>query len=177
MWRCTRDAMHNVAFPAIVSLALFAPGLLAAQDVKEIKLTEKQIQGFIAAHEAMTKLYAASQGRPDPKVEAQADAVARKNGFANLAEHHIVTMNIVMILSGVDPQTKTFTEPPEQIKKEIAMLKADKSVSERQKKEILTQLEAALKEVKPIQYKENIALVVKYLDKLPRLMQEEGPAH
>jgi hypothetical protein len=27
-------------------------------------------------------------------------------------------MNITMIMSGIDPQTKRFTEPPEQIKKE-----------------------------------------------------------
>jgi hypothetical protein len=33
-------------------------------------------------------------------------------------------------MSGIDPQTKKFTEPPEQIKKEIAALKADKSVPE-----------------------------------------------
>jgi hypothetical protein len=40
----------------------------------------------------------------------------------------------------------------------------------------LAQLEAALREVKPIQIKENIALVLKYFDKLTELMQEQGPA-
>jgi len=44
-----------------------------------------------------------------------------------------------------DPQTKKFIEPPEQIKREIAALKADKSVPEAEKKEDLAQLEAALK--------------------------------
>ena len=50
-----------------------------------------------------------------------------------------------MIMSGIDPQTKKFTEPPEQIKKEIAALKADKSVPQAEKREGLAQLEAALK--------------------------------
>jgi hypothetical protein len=40
-----------------------------------------------------------------------------------------------MIMSGIDPQTKKFAEPPEQIKNEIAALKADKSVPEAEKKE------------------------------------------
>jgi hypothetical protein len=40
----------------------------------------------------------------------------------------------------------------------------------------LAQLEAALKDTKPIQFKENIALVLKYFDKLTELMQEQGPA-
>ncbi len=55
-----------------------------------------------------------------------------------------------MIMSGIDPQTKKFTEPPDQIKKEIAVLKADKSVPEADKKEDLAQLEAALKNAKPL---------------------------
>jgi hypothetical protein len=65
-------------------------------------------------------------------------------------------MNISMIMSGIDPQTKRFTEPPEQIKKEIAALKADKSVPEAEKKEDLAQLEAAVKTAKPLQFKGNM---------------------
>ena len=72
-----------------------------------------------------------------------------------------------------DPQTKKFTEPPEQIKREIAALKADKSVPEAEKKEDLAQLEAAFKTAKPIQFKENIALVLKYFDKLAPLMANQ----
>jgi hypothetical protein len=79
-----------------------------------------------------------------------------------------------MVMSGIDPQTKKFTEPPEQIKKEIAALKADKTVQETEKKDDLAELEAALKTAKPIQFKENIALVLKYYDKLLPLMQEPG---
>ena len=67
--------------------------------------------------------------------------------------------NITMIMSGIDAQTKKFTEPPEQIKNEG-----------------LTQLEAALKVAKPIQYKENIALVLKYYDQLAPFVQELRPA-
>jgi hypothetical protein len=35
------------------------------------------------------------------------------------------------------------------------------------------QLEAALKDAKPVQFKENIALVLKYFDKLASIMQEQ----
>jgi hypothetical protein len=80
-----------------------------------------------------------------------------------------------MIMSGIDPQTKKFTEPPEQIKQQIAAVKADKSVPEAQKREDFAQLEATLKDTKPIQFKENIALVLKYFDKLSELMAEQGP--
>jgi hypothetical protein len=138
------------------------------------KLTAKHIQGFMAAYEDIAKVYdGAESDKPDPKVEAQAAAVAKKHGFASLAQYDDVSMNITMIMSGIDPQTKKLTEPPEQIKNEIAALKADKSVPEAEKKEGLTQLEAALKNARPIQFKENIALVRKYFDQLAPIMQEQ----
>src|SRR5256886_1999899 len=170
----TRRGFLGVLFSALLALALFHPGAATAQEVKQIKLTEKHIQGFMAASKDMAKLYdGTNPDKPDPKVEAQAGAVAKKNGFASLAEYEDASMNIAMIMYGIDPQTKKFTEPPEQIKREIAALKADKSVPEAEKKEDLAQLEATLKNAKPIRFKENIALVLKYFDKLAPLMQEQ----
>jgi hypothetical protein len=86
-----------------------------------------------------------------------------------------VGMNISIIMSGNDPQTKKFTEPPEQIRKQIAALKADKSVPEGEKKDDLEELETALKTARPIQFKENITLVLKYFDELTPLMQDISP--
>ena len=44
-------------FSALLALALFDTGAAAAQEVKQIKLTEKHIQGFMAASKDMAKLY------------------------------------------------------------------------------------------------------------------------
>jgi hypothetical protein len=52
----------------------------------------------------------------------------------------------------------------------LRRLKADKSVPEAEKKEGLAQHETALKNAKPIQLKENIALVLKYFDQLAPFM-------
>ncbi len=170
----TRRSFLGVLFSALLALAVFGPGAARAQEVKQIKLTEKHIQGLMAAYEDIAKLYGdAESDKPDPKVEAQAAAVAKKNGFASLAQYDDVLVNITMIMSGIDPQTKKFIEPPEQIKNEIAALKADKSVPEAEKKEGLMQLEAALKNSRPIQFKENIVLVLEYFDQLAPIMQEQ----
>ena len=162
-------------FSMLLAAALLHPGATAAQEVKQMKLTEKHIQGFVGASKDMARLYAgANPDQPNPKVEAQAAAVAKKNGFASLDEYDNASMNISMIIAGIDPQTKKFTEPPEQIKKQIADLKADKSVPEAEKKEDLAQLDAAVKNAKPVQFKENIALVLKHYDQLAPLMEEQG---
>ncbi len=173
----TRRGFLGVFFSALLGFSLFDLGACIAQEVKQIKLTEKHIQSFMAAYDDIAKLYyGANQDKPDPKVEAQAGALAKKNGFASLAQYDDVLTNITMIMSGIDPQTKKFTEPPEQIKNEIAGLKGDKSVPEADKKEGLAQLETALKMAKPIQFKENVALVLKYYDQLAPFMQELRPA-
>jgi hypothetical protein len=164
-----------VAFSMLLAAALLHPGATAAQEVKQIKLTEKQIQGFVGASKDMARLYAgANPDQPNPKVEAQAAAVAKKNGFASLDEYDNASMNISMIMAGIDPQTKKFAEPPEQLKKQIADLKADKSVPEAEKKQDLAQLDAALKNAKPVQFKDNIALVLKHYDQLAPLMEDQG---
>jgi hypothetical protein len=171
----TRRGFSGALFSALIALALFDPAVATAQEHKQIKLTEKHVQSFMGAYQDMVKLYeSANPDKPDPKVEKQAEAVAKRNGFASLAEFDDVSFNISMIISGIDPQTKKFTEPPEQIKREIAALRADKTVPEAEKKDELAELEEALKTAKPIQFKENIALVLKHYDKLLPLMQEPG---
>ena len=172
-----RSGLLGVLFSALLALPLFHPAVAVAQEVKQIKLTEKHMQGFIVVSEHMAQLYdGTNPDRPDPKLEAQAEVLVKKNGFASLAEYDDVTVNIAMIMSGIDQQTKKFTEPLDQIKKDIASIKANKSIPEAQKREDLAQLGAALKDAKPIQFKENIAMVLKYFDQLPPLKQEEGPA-
>src|SRR5437588_13032844 len=95
-----RRCFLRALFSALLALALFDPGAATAQEVKQIKLTEKHIQGLLAASNDMAKLYeGANSDNPDPKVEAQAEAVAKQNGFASLAEYDDVSMNISMILS------------------------------------------------------------------------------
>ena len=114
----TRRGFLGTLFSALLALALFDHGAATAQQppqmeqVKQIKLTEKHIQGFIGAAPDLAKIYeGANPEKPDPKLDAQAEAVAKKNGFASLADYDDVATNISMVMSGIDPQTKKFSEP------------------------------------------------------------------
>ena len=162
---------------AVLAFALFNPILGSAQDVKQIRLTEKRIQSFIAASEEISTFSGEdNQDNGDQKLE-QVEALIKKYGFVNMEEFDDISTNISMIMSGIDQQTRKFTEPKEQIRQQIAAIKSDKSIPEAEKKEDLAQLDAALKEAKPIQFKDNITLVLKYFDKLFQLMQEERPGN
>src|SRR5258706_12707913 len=68
----TRRGFLGVSFSALLALALFYPGAATAQEVKQIKLTEKHIQSFMAAYKDMAKLYDGANPEPDSKGEPQA---------------------------------------------------------------------------------------------------------
>ena len=136
-------------------------------------LTEKQIEGVLAASKDMDAITAKmpENAKPDAKVMAQLDAVAKKNGFASFDEYSNVTDNISMVMAGIDPATKKYVGNEAVIKAQIAEVQADKKMSAKDKKEALDDLNDALKHPAPtIENKGNIDLVVKYYDKLAPIM-------
>jgi hypothetical protein len=145
--------------------------------VKQIALTEKQIQNLMAAQQEMNaitdKLPEDADDKPDPKIQAQLEDVTKKHGFANYDEFSDVATNVALVLSGIDPKTKTFSEPPVALKKQIAAVSADKNMAEKDKKAALADMNEALKYAVNVQYPENVTLVTKYYDKLNAVMRDD----
>jgi hypothetical protein len=137
--------------------------------IKQIALTDKQIESALAATKAMEPIATKipEDARPDPKIIAQFDAIAKKNGFASYDEYNNVVDNISLVLSGFDPQTKKYVGPEAVIKAQIAQVQADKKMSAKEKKDALADLNDALKSPLPaIENKGNVDLVTKYYDRL-----------
>jgi hypothetical protein len=148
----------------------------APAPMKQMALTEKQVEGVLAASkdiDAITDKIPAN-AKPDPNVNAQLDAVAKKNGFAGYAEYNDVTDNISMVLAGFDPATKTYVGAEAVLKAQIAAVQADKKMPAKDKKQALDEMNAALKTPAPvIENKGNIDLVAKYYDKLADALQDD----
>jgi hypothetical protein len=145
-------------------------------ELKQMALTQKQIDGAIAAQKDMEALTAKMQpnAKPDPKVLAQIDATAKKNGFASTDEYYTVMDNISLVYGGIDPATKKYVGSEAVIKSQIAEVTADKKMSANDKKQALEQLNQALKQPEPaVQNKGNIDLVVSNFDKLAPVMNED----
>jgi hypothetical protein len=144
--------------------------------VKQIPLTDKQVDGVIAAAKDMDALEEKmpENGKPDPKLAAQFEATAKKYGFASNDEYNSVVANIGLIMSGIDPATKKYVGGAAVIKAQIAQVQADKKMSAKDKKEALDDLNQALKAPEPtIENKGNIDLVVKNFDKLAAIMGDD----
>ncbi len=146
----------------------------APPPMKQIALTDKQIEGVIAAHkdiEAILEKMPAQNAKPDPKIIAQLEAVAKKYGFASYEEYADVDENISLVLGGFDPATKKYIGSDAVIKSEIAQVEADKKMSAADKKQALADLNNALKVPEPpVENKGNIDLVAKHYDKLVDLL-------
>jgi hypothetical protein len=195
-----RDFVRSpIALLAVAAFALFSPAMAQApkqppapvakqppaaqqaapapEPLKQIELNEKQIESLLAAQKEMDavsdKLPAGASDNPDPKLQAQFDAIVKKNGFASFDDYGAVYDNVSLVMSGIDPKTKAFTEPPEALKKQIAAVQAEAKIPAKDKKAILDDMNDALKTVEPVKYPGNVTLVTKYYDKLGALMQDD----
>lgn len=159
-----------------VSLPVVTPAALAQQDqFKQVQLTEALVKTFVAAQTDVTALAQRSgpqQGdTPDPKMQAELEAIAKKHGFATFADFDDVAYNISLVLGGLDPQTGAFTDPITAIKREIADVTADATIPANDKKQMLDELNEALKTTPPLTYPGNIEIVKKHREELEKVLQ------
>jgi hypothetical protein len=151
------------------------PAAAEAPAVKQIALTEKQVESVLAAQKDVDAITdkIPDNAKPDPKIDAQLDAVAKKYGFASYDDYNSVVDNISLVLGGFDPATKKFVGAEAVLKAQIAQLQADKKMPAKDKKEALADLNEALKSPPPaIENKGNIDIVAKYYDKLAEALGE-----
>ena len=137
----------------------------APTEIRQIKLTEGQVKGFLGAQKdlvAITAKLEAAGDTIDDKLQKELDGIGSKNGFKDFADFEEVRANIMMVLAGIDPDNGQYSDPIELIKKDIEAIKADKALSDADRKQQLDEMNEALKEMQPLKFKENIELVKQY---------------
>ena len=153
----------------LASLPTNAPAGVA---VTQIKLTEKHVEGFIAAQKEMSAVVekmmqsAVFSNSANARYEAELKAVTKKHGFKNFAEYEAVAASISLVMAAIDSQTKVFTDPPTAIRQELEDVTAAKNIPNSEKKKLLRSLTLALRAARPIQFPTNVELVQKYYDKI-----------
>jgi len=177
---CLAISMTSLSTGSAFAQAKMAPAPQAApqqpQPLKQIALTEKQVEGVIAAAKDMDAITEKlpDNAKPDPKVTAQLEGVSKKYGFASYDEYNDVVDNISLVLGGFDPTTKKYVGTEAVIKAQMALIQADKKMSAKDKKDALADLGEALKAPEqPVQNKGNIDVVGKYYDKLAAIMGDD----
>jgi hypothetical protein len=145
--------------------------------VKQIALTEKQIEGVLAAQKDMQALDDKLPDNPNVKLDSkladELEAISKKYGFASYAEYNNVVDNISLVLGGFDPAAKKYIGAEAVLKKQIAAVQADTKMPAKEKKQALDDMNGMLQTPMPtIENKGNIDLVTKYYDKLAGALSE-----
>ena len=147
---CLAASMSLISSTDVLAQAKqqMAPAPAAQQappPVKQMALTDKQIEGVLASSNEMDAITAKlpENAAPDAKAMAQLDAVAKKNGFASFDDYSNVTDNIGMVMSGIDSASKKYVGNEAVLKAQIAQVQADKKMSPKDKKETLADLNDA----------------------------------
>ena len=174
-------ASGPAAFAQAQAPAETAPGSSGAvsdgdRTLRQGTLTDKMIEGVLASQKAFDALAETlpdtAPDKPDPKVAAQFEAIAKKYGFASYDDYNDVVDTISLVLGGFDPVTKRYVGADNVIRGQIAAVEADKSIPDEDRKQALEQLNDALKApMPPIENKANIEMVAKYYDRLNATLQ------
>ena len=146
----------------------------AAQEVKQIKLSDAQVQSFIKAQVDLaaiaSKIQAAGE-KPDPALQAELETIAKQHGFADFAELDDVAANISIVMAGLDSTSGNFVDPVEALQKELEDVKKDESIPEADKKQLESELAEAIKTTPPLQHKENIDIVKTHRAEIEKALQ------
>lgn len=146
----------------------------ATDDVKQIKLTEQQVQHFIAAQPDLAAIASKIQSAgdtPDPALQAVLEAIATKHGFGNFAELDDVAANISLVMAGFDPSTGEFVDLVEALKKQRDDVEKDSSIPDKDKKQLLDELSEAISTTPKLQFKENVDIVKAHKAEIEKALQ------
>ena len=120
MKRVSLRRFFVVAVLAVAGVGMTAavtPVSAAEEQFKQVELSDKMIQGFISAQKDMAELAqkngAQQSEKPDPKIQAELETIAKKHGFQSFVEFDDVAFNISMVMGGLDPQSGQFTDGPD----------------------------------------------------------------
>lgn len=162
------------AAPAEAPAAPSAAAAAAGPEVKQMKLSDPQVKSFIAAQPdlaAIASKIQAAGDKPDPALQGELEAIAKKHGFKDFAELDDVAANISIVMAGLDSQTGSFTDPVEALQKELEDVKKDASIPDTDKKQLVDELTEAIKTTPPLQNKENIDIVKTHRAEIEKALQ------
>jgi len=143
-------------------------------DVKQIKLTEDQVNHFISAQADLASIASKIQAagdKPDPALQAELEDIAKKHGFATFAELDDVAANISIVMAGLDSATGNFIDPVDALKKERDDVQKDATIPAADKKQLLDELTEAISTTPQLQYKENVELVKAHRAEIEKALQ------
>jgi len=173
-----RTRLKALGLAILIAMSLAQTSV--AQKITQIKLTEDQVTGLLAAQEDFSPLagkLAEAAEKPSDELTVQLDAIAKKHGFADFAEYRTVDNNIFLVFEGLDRETGEYVPPADRLELELKEIQNDTTIPDADKKAILAEVNEELAMAESVEHPGNIEMVKKHIDQLSKLLPTpEDPA-
>ena len=123
-----------------ITVAVFgATGAIAQQDDasqtserKQVALKDEQIAPFLKMQDALVELAKSidpESDQPDPNLEDKLEKLARDHGFGSYDEYDAIAASIALVMSGLDPDTGSYTDPKVSMQADLKDIMADTTLN------------------------------------------------
>ncbi len=104
----------------VIFAIFYRPDTAMSQDAfKPLVLSEDQMARYVAALPELVARLSQMRDKPIAEWQEAITPIARKHGFTDLVKFKRMSDTITVVMSGIDPMTKTFTEPAEVLEQRI----------------------------------------------------------
>jgi hypothetical protein len=111
-----------VAALVVIAMLCRADSTAAQEAFKPVVLTEQQMEKYIATLPEIAAVRVAMRGRPDAELQAAFAVIVKKHGFESYAHFGLLSTTVAVVMTGIDPLTKTFTEPKVVLEEQIVSM-------------------------------------------------------
>ncbi|MEO1693961.1 MAG: hypothetical protein AAFR55_01840 [Pseudomonadota bacterium] len=141
---------------------------------RQVALTETDVENFIKMHAGLAKIadeLEATGEDPDPQLRARLAALAKSSGFPSFLAYDTVADSILLVMSGIDPDTGVWSDPKIGLAEDIEDVKKDTTLEDAERKELIDDLEQAIKTTPDVAFPQNIPLVKKHAARIEKVLQ------
>jgi len=111
-----------IALAVVLSLLWRGDAVTAQDRFEPLVLTEDQTTRYVNVLPEKAKIYSEMEGKLLPELQAALAVVAKEHGFTEFEKFWVMSNTIAVVMSGIDPQTKAFTEPAVVLEQKIQSL-------------------------------------------------------
>jgi len=170
-------AIHLAAVIAAAPLVTAQTGGSDPADIdnfEQVQMTDARVKGYIAASPRLSELFDrmdSAETSPDPKLDAELEAIARKHGFKSYDELENVGLNIGFVLSGINEEDGSFREPLEVLEEELTAVRQDPSLEPEERQQLIASIKETIQLTPKLKYLGNVDIVRANLKALLDLFQ------
>ncbi|MEO0729284.1 MAG: hypothetical protein AAFY64_02760 [Pseudomonadota bacterium] len=175
VWSCGVVVLSLVALAVEPShQAAASDKTVAAAPGGQVQLTETMVESFLRMQTGLAGVaeeLEAVDDKPHAALKDKLTKLAKNAGFASFADYDRVAQSIFLVMSGIDPDTGAWTDPKINLRADIEDVRKDTTLTDKERRDLVEDLELAIRNTPDVAFRMNIALVRKHATRIEKVLQ------